>query len=66
MRATLGLIFLLAALSCLGEAKANETGGADKDDVGVVTAHRRGLHGYIGYSASRPPERSARKTHTSE
>ena len=26
--------------------------------AGVVTAHLRGLHGYIGYSASRPPDRA--------
>lgn len=29
--------------------------GAEVSGVGVVSSHSRGLHGYIGYSATRPP-----------
>ncbi len=28
------------------------------DDIGIVTPHSRGLHGYISYNATRPPDRS--------
>ena len=34
------------------------TASAEEAKTGVVTSHSRGLHGYIGYSASRPPDRS--------
>ena len=43
-------IVLLALLS--GTASAEEA------KAGVVTSHSRGLHGYIGFSASRPEDRS--------
>ncbi|MBN2137197.1 MAG: hypothetical protein JW720_05275 [Sedimentisphaerales bacterium] len=37
-----------------------ESATSPKDmEVGVVTAHSQGLHGYIGYSASRPEDRVA-------
>jgi len=39
-------------------ANAEQAGDTEQRGVGVVTAHSRGLHGYIGYSASRPPARS--------
>ena len=40
------------------EGKGDSANKAKNIETGVVTAHSRGLHGYIGYSASRPPARS--------
>jgi len=34
------------------------TWAAQQENASSVTAHSRGLHGYIGYSASRPPDRA--------
>lgn len=45
------VLLALLAWPCVG---AEAPGGA-----GIVTAHGQGLHGYIGYSASRPPSRTA-------
>ncbi len=56
MRRSLLLILILAVLLWTCQGKANPANDAE---AGVVTAHSRGLHGYIGYSASRPPDRSA-------
>ena len=33
-------------------------GNAEEAKAGVVTSHSRGLHGYIGFDASRPKDRS--------
>ena len=44
------IIGVVAIWAC--QATASDSG------VGVVKPHSRGLHGYIGYSASRPPDRS--------
>jgi hypothetical protein len=32
--------------------------GAARVEAGKITSHSRGLHGYIGFSASRPPDRA--------
>ncbi|MGP0062814.1 MAG: hypothetical protein ACLQGP_04325 [Isosphaeraceae bacterium] len=52
----LKLIILLAFASstCLAQEPKDSAEGR----VGEVTAHSRGLHGYIGFTASRPPARS--------
>ncbi len=52
------LLVLLLAL--VGPCFSQETpaDNAKKNPVGVVTRHHRGLHGYIGYSASRPQDRA--------
>ena len=56
MKTSLPAILILTVLiwTCQGNA-----GPANDAESGVVTPRSRGLHGYIGYSASRPPERSA-------
>ena len=50
--AVLGFAFLSS--TCAGQ----ETNAAGKAEAGKVTAHSSGLHGYIGFSATRPPARS--------
>jgi hypothetical protein len=50
--AVLGFAFL--SWTCAGQ----ETNAAGKAEAGKVTAHSNGLHGYIGFSATRPPARS--------
>ncbi len=55
-KALLALVILLVPVPlCEGKEKL-----ASPEDTrtGVVTAHVRGLHGYIGYSASRPANRA--------
>jgi len=56
MRTTLLPVVSIALLSwtCPGQ----ETKDAGKAETGKVTAHSQGLHGYIGFSATRPPTRS--------
>ena len=46
--------FALLSGTCVGQ----ETKGAGKAEASKATAHSGGLHGYIGFSASRPPVRS--------
>ncbi len=53
MRISLPIIFILTILLWAGEVN-----GKDANEAGIITTHSRGLHGYIGYSASRPPDRS--------
>ncbi|MHC4437316.1 MAG: hypothetical protein ACYS3S_08150 [Planctomycetota bacterium] len=53
MRISLPIILVLTVLLWDGEVN-----GKDANEAGVITTHSRGLHGYIGYSASRPPDRS--------
>ena len=38
--------------------QGNQTSDATKAEAAKVTAHSGGLHGYIGFSATRPPARS--------
>ena len=59
MRTLSRLILTLTVLLLTCEAKGNNANEANKTGAGAVTAHSRGLHGYIGYSASRPPDRSS-------
>jgi len=50
------LILVFLSLPCAGqESRAKDKG---KTQAGKVTAHSNGLHGYIGFSATRPPARS--------
>jgi hypothetical protein len=57
MRNSLLIILAFMVLPWRCEAEEDTT---NKNDIkaGVVTAHSQGLHGYIGYSASRPPDRA--------
>jgi hypothetical protein len=48
-------IFVLVGICCVDAQNATDT---SKNQPGVITSHHRGLHGYIGYSASRPPSHS--------
>ena len=50
------LVIILLIGTCAVEQ--TQAQGSRKDGPGNVTAHSRGLHGYIGYSASRPTDRS--------
>jgi len=56
MRTPSAPVAVLALLSWTCEGQAAKDAG--KAETGKVTAHSQGLHGYIGYSASRPPARS--------
>jgi hypothetical protein len=49
--AVLVLIFALLSWTCAAQI----TKAARKAESGKVTAHSGGLHGYIGFSAARPP-----------
>lgn len=55
---SLRLVLVLVLLFWAGEGRGNQTDDANAPNTGVVTAHSRGLHGYIGFSATRPPTRS--------
>ncbi len=48
------VVFALVFWPCAGQAAKD----AGKAETGKVTAHSQGLHGYIGFSASRPPAQS--------
>jgi hypothetical protein len=50
-------IFILSAIVSAPRS-AQEPNAAADSQSGKVTAHSRGLHGYIGFTASRPPARS--------
>ena len=58
MRTSLPIILILTILLWACDGKGDNANDATKSKAGIVTAHSRGLHGYIGYSASRPPDRS--------
>jgi len=49
----LGLVATMLILPATAPAQE-----AAKVPAGKVTAHSRGLHGYIGFQASRPPSKS--------
>lgn len=53
MKKSLLMLLILVILPRTCEAEEDATNKNDAKS-GVVTAHSRGLHGYIGYSASRP------------
>ena len=55
MRTTLLPVVSLALLSWTCAGQGAQTKAAGRTEAGKVTAHSRGLHGYIGFSASRPP-----------
>lgn len=57
MKKPLLALLILSVLAQFCEAEEN---AANPEDTrpGVVTTHFRGLHGYIGYSASRPADRA--------
>ena len=52
------LVPTVTALLWTGTAPENQGNDAHKAEAGTVTLHSQGLHGYIGYSATRPPARS--------
>ncbi len=49
------LILIFAFLPWTGEGKGDQANDANAVEAGVVTTHSGGLHGYIGFSATRPP-----------
>src|SRR4030042_4170260 len=51
------ILLCLVVLPQMCESQETATSKNDAQ-AGVVTVHSRGLHGYIGYSASRPPDRA--------
>ena len=55
---SVSLDFTVTALPWTGTAQENQGNDAHKAEAGTVTSHSRGLHGYIGYNATRPPARS--------
>ena len=48
--------FALLSWTCAGQG--TQPKDARKAEVGKVMARSQGLHGYLGFSASRPPARS--------
>jgi len=52
------LILTVTALPCAATEQENQGNNAHKAEAGTVTSHSQGLHGYIGYSATRPPAQS--------
>jgi hypothetical protein len=48
------VVLVLLSGVCLGQ----ETADARKAEPGEVVAHSRGLHGYIGFTATRPPAKA--------
>ena len=52
------IVLFILLPSCLCEGKDDIAANKTETEPGVVKAHYRGLHGYIGYSAARPPDRS--------
>ena len=54
----LPLILVLALTSWPCAGQEGQMKDARKAETGKVTAHSDGLHGYIGFSATRPPARS--------
>jgi len=58
MKTILVLILVLTILPRTCEGRGNNANDGNGNEPGIVTAHSRGLHGYIGYSASRPPDRA--------
>ena len=58
MRISMPIILVLIIVLWTCEGKGDNANKEENIEPGVVTAHTRGLHGYIGYSASRPPARS--------
>jgi hypothetical protein len=56
-----GMITLLAANQSPGNGRGQETQRTTlpESEVGVVTAHSDGLHGYISFGHERPPPQSA-------
>jgi hypothetical protein len=57
MKTSLSLILILAILPFVYAGRENEPNKAIKIQDDKVTLNRRGLHGYIGYDATRPPDR---------
>ena len=55
---SVSLDLVVPTLPQTGTAQENQGNDTHKAEAGTVTSHSRGLHGYIGYSATRPPARS--------
>ena len=58
MRTRLLPCFGMALLAWTCAAQENQANDVEKAGAAKVTAHSDGLHGYIGFSATRPPARS--------
>lgn len=56
MKSLFQTVLMMTVLA--GLCPGQEASDAEKKKPGVITSHYRGLHGYIGYRASRPPSRS--------
>jgi len=59
MRTRNAAVLVLAILAVPPAAPGVPADGAPPPETGRVTAHSEGLHGYIGFEAARPPDRSA-------
>jgi hypothetical protein len=58
MRTRFVFVVLLTCLSWVDEGQSAQPKEAAKAEAGIVTSHSDGLHGYIGFSAARPPAQS--------
>jgi len=58
MKTRLLLVVSIALLSWTCAGQENQAKDAKKAEAAQVRSHSGGLHGYIGFSASRPPARS--------
>ena len=58
MKTSLPLVITLAVLLWACETRQSNAAEAKETEAGVVTSSSRGLHGYISYSATRPPNRA--------
>jgi hypothetical protein len=57
MKTRFSLVVNMAILSCTCAGQEHHVQDASNAQAGKVTSHSRGLHGYIGFSATRPPAR---------
>ncbi len=55
---SVSLDLTVPVLPWTGTTQGKRDNNAHKAEAGTVTSHSRGLHGYIGYSATRPPAQS--------
>jgi hypothetical protein len=58
MRTKFVFFTIMALLSWVCRGQETPKNDSGKVEAGQVTAHSNGLHGYIGFSATRPPARS--------
>ena len=58
MQVTRSFVFTLVIASCGSVVKEPVNQGESRSDSHPTTSHSRGLHGYIGYGATQPKNRS--------